>query len=79
MKSVTFVSIGGLIIAEIWLCMQMRKGIYLTRMKSSINSLASLKQRLKTKLQVSEIHQDVNRLQQDEREYEAGIALVSEN
>ena len=48
-------------------------------MKSLINSLASLKQRLKTKLQVSEIHQDVNRLQQDEREYEQGIALVSEN
>ena len=48
-------------------------------MKSLINSLASLKQRLKTKLEVSEIHQDVNRIQQDERDYEAGIALVSEN
>ena len=48
-------------------------------MKPLINSLVSLKQRLKTKLQVSEIHQDVNRLQQDEREYEAGIALVSEH
>ena len=79
MKSVIFVSIGGLIIAVIWLCMQMRKNIYLKRMKSLINSLASLKQRLKTKLQVSEIHNDVNRLQQDEREYEAGIALVTEN
>ena len=79
MKSVIFVSIGGLIIAVIWLCMQMRKNIYLKRMKSLINSLASLKQRLKTKLQVSEIHNDVNKLQQDEREYEAGIALVSEN
>ena len=79
MKSVIFVSIGGLIIAVIWLCMQMRKKIYLKRMISLINSLASLKQRLKTKLQVSEIHQDVNRLQQEEREYEAGIALVSEN
>ena len=59
--------------------MQMRKNIYLKRMRSLINSLASLKQRLKTKLQVSEINQDVNRLQQDEREYEAGIALVSDN
>ena len=57
----------------------MRKNIYLKCMKSLLNSLNSLKQRLKTKLQVSEIHQDVNRLQQDEREYEAGIALVSEN
>ena len=79
MKSVIFVSIGGLILAVIWLLMQMRKNIYLKRMKSLINSLASLKQRLKTKLQVSEIHQDVNRIQQDEREYEAGIALVTEN
>ena len=59
--------------------MQMRKNIYLKRMKSLINSLASLKQRMKSKLQVSEIHQDINRLQQDEREYEQGIALVSEN
>ena len=59
--------------------MQMRKNIYLKRMKSLINSLASLKQRLKTKLEVSEIHQDVDRIQQDEREYEAGIALISEN
>lgn len=48
-------------------------------MKSLINSLASLKQRLKTKIQVSEIHQDVNRIQQDEREYEAEITLVTEN
>ena len=79
MKCVIFVSIGGLIIAVIWLCMQMRKNIYLKRMKSLINSLASLKQRMKSKLQVSEIHQDINRLQQDEREYEQGIALVSEN
>ena len=79
MKSVIFVSIGGLILAVTWLLMQMRKNIYLKRMKSLINSLASLKQRLKTKLQVSEIHQDVNRIQQDEREYEAGIALVTEN
>ena len=79
MKFFIFVSIGGLIIAVIWLCMQMRKNIYLKRMKSLINSLASLKQRMKSKLQVSEIHQDINRLQQDEREYEQGIALVSEN
>ena len=78
MKAVIFVSIGGLIIAVIWLCMQMRKNIYLKRMRSLINSLASLKKRLKTKLQVSEINQDVNRLQQDEREYEAGIARVSD-
>ena len=43
-----FVSLGGLVIAVIWLLMQMRKNIYLKRMKSLINSLASLKQRLKT-------------------------------
>ena len=67
MKSVIFVSIGGLIIALIWVLMQMRKDIYLKRMKSLINSLASLKQRLKTKLQVSETHHDVNRIQRDER------------
>ena len=79
MKAVIFVTLGGLIIAVIWLLMQMRKNIYLKRMKSLINSLASLKQRLKTKLEVSEIHQDVNRIQQDERDYEAGIALISEN
>ena len=36
-------------------------------MKSLINSLASLKQRSKTKLQVSEIHQDVNRIQQEKK------------
>ena len=79
MESVIFVSIGGLILAVIWLLMQMRKNIYLKLMKSLINSLASLKQRLKTKLQLSEILQDVNRIQQDEKEYEAGIALVTEN
>ena len=56
--------------AVLWLLTQMRKNIYLKRMKSLINSLASLKQRLKTKLQVSEIHQDVNRIQQDESKYE---------
>ena len=79
MKSVIFVSLGGLIIAVIWLLMQMRKNIYLKRMKSLINSLASLKQRLKTKLEVSEIHQDVGGIQQDETEYEAEIALITEN
>ena len=38
MKAVIFVSIGGLILAVIWLLMQMRKNIYLKRMKSLIYS-----------------------------------------
>ena len=41
MKSVIFVSIRGLIIAVIWLLLQMRKNVYHKRMKSLINSLAS--------------------------------------
>ena len=44
-----------------------------------VDTSAQAKPKLKTKMDVTEIHNDVNRLQQNEREYKAEIALITES
>ena len=59
-KIVLFICIAGFIIVVM---IQMRKIIYLERVKSLISSLAILKHKLKTKIDITDVHQDASRIQ----------------
>lgn len=43
------------------------------------NFLGNPETKIKDKIDVSEMHQDVGRLQQEEKEYKAGVNLITEN